>query len=130
MSQQDVEKVRAAYEAFGNGDLEGAAKDMADDLEWWSSEEIPEGGTIRGKAEVVASWSRIPDYYSDFAVAPTEFMDAGDKVVVVGTQRGTGKDTGKSFETRYAHVFWMRDGQVVRSEFHSDSAKEAAALSA
>ena len=128
MAQQDVDTVKEAYEAFMRGDLEGAAANMSDDLEWWSSEEVPEGGTIRGKDAVVQSWSRIPEHFSDFQVEPREFADAGDKVVVVGTQRGTGKDSGNSFEARYAHVFWIQDGKVVRSEFHSDSAKEARAV--
>jgi ketosteroid isomerase-like protein len=127
MAQEDVEKVRVAYEAFGNGDLEGAARDFADDVEWWSSEETPEGGTIRGRDQVVASWSRLPDHWDDFAVEPREFADAGDKVLVVGTLRGTAKNGGRSFEARYAHVFWMADGRVTRAEFHDDSAKEAAA---
>jgi len=130
MAQQDVDNVKAAYEAFGRGDLEGAATNMSEDLEWWSSEEIPEGGTIRGRDAVIQSWSRIPDHYSEFAVEPAEFVDAGDKVLVLGTQRGTGKDSGKSFEGRYAHVFWVRGGQVVRSEFHGDSAKEVQAVGA
>ena len=29
MSQQDVEKIKTAYEAFGQGDLQGAAKDLS-----------------------------------------------------------------------------------------------------
>ena len=127
MAEQDVETVKAAYQAFTSGDLEGAASDMADDVEWWSSEEVPPGGTYRGRDEVVQSWATIPDHYDDFTVEPKEYADAGDKVLVVGTLRGKGKN-GNAFESRYAHVFWMGDGKVVRSEFHSDSAAEAKAL--
>ena len=128
MSQQDVETIKTAYEAFGRGDLQGAAENFTDDVEWWSSPEVPEGGTIRGKDAVVESWSNIPNYYSEFAAEPRELVDAGEKVFVLGTQRGTGKDTGNSFETPYVHVFWIEGGKVTRSEFHSDSAQEVKAL--
>ena len=80
MSQQDVETIKTAYEAFGQGDLQGAAKEFTDDVEWWSSPEVPEGGTVNGKDAVVESWSNIPNYFSEFAAEPREFVDAGDKV--------------------------------------------------
>jgi ketosteroid isomerase-like protein len=128
MSQQDVDNTKAAYEAFGRGDLQGAAEFLTDDVEWWSSPEVPEGGTVKGKDAVIQSWSNIPNYFSEFAAEPREFVDAGDKVFVLGTQRATAKDTGNSFETPYVHVFFSVDGKVTRAEFHSDSAKEVKAL--
>ena len=128
MSQQDVENIKTAYEAFGQCDLQGAARDFTDDVEWWSSPEVPEGGTVNGKDAVVESWSNIPNYFSEFAAEPREFVDAGDKVFVLGTQRATTKDTGNTFEVPYVHVFWTADGKVTRAEFHSDSATEVKAL--
>jgi ketosteroid isomerase-like protein len=128
MSQQDVETIKTAYEAFGRGDLEGAAQGFTDDVEWWSSPEVPEGGTITGKDAVIESWSNIPNYFSEFAAEPREIVDAGEKVFVLGTQRATAKDTGKTFETPYVHVFWTAGGKVTRAEFHSDSALEVKAL--
>ena len=83
---------------------------------------------MTGKDAVVESWSNIPNYYSEFAAEPREFVDAGDKVFVLGTQRGKAKDTGNTFEVPYVHVFWTADGKVTRSEFHSDSAAEVKAL--
>jgi|SRR3954449_3447809 len=128
MAEEDVRNVQAAYQAFGSGDLQGAAENFSDDVEWWSSEEVPEGGTISGKDAVIQSWSNIPNYYTEFSVEPKEFLDAGQAVVVVGTQRGTAKDGGKSFEARFVHVLWSDGGKVSRAEFHSDSAKEVQAL--
>ena len=44
MSQQDVETIKTAYEAFGQGDLQGAAKEFTDDVEWWSSPRFRRAG--------------------------------------------------------------------------------------
>jgi ketosteroid isomerase-like protein len=127
MAQEDVESVKAAYEAFGRGDLEGAAANFTEDVEWWSSDEIPNGGRIVGKAQVVESWSKIPENWSEFSVQPDEFIDGGDKVIVLGTQRGRSTNGG-SFESPFAHVLWSSGGKVSRAQFHTDSAQGVKAL--
>jgi uncharacterized protein len=128
MSQQDVENFQTGYRAFGSGDLEGATRDFADDVEWTTSDEVPNGGTTRGKQELIESWQRIPEYWSEFAVVPDEFIDGGDKVIVLGTQTGTAKDSGRSFESPYVHVAWFADGKLTRSQFMIDTAKALKAL--
>jgi uncharacterized protein len=129
MSQENVENFQAGYQAFGSGDLEGATTNFSDDVEWWTSDELPNGGTTKGKQALIESWQRIPDYWSEFAVVPDEFIDAGDKVIVLGTQTGTAKDGGQSFESPYVHVVWFADGKLTRSQFQIDSAKALKALS-
>jgi ketosteroid isomerase-like protein len=52
--------------------------------------------------------------------------DAGEHVVVRGVQRATG--AGGSFESRYLHLFKLRDGKIVRGEYISDTAKAKEAL--
>ena len=47
-------------------------------------------------------------------------------MIVKGTQRATGK--GGSFEAPFLHLMEFRDGEVVRGEFHGDSAKALKAL--
>ena len=70
----------------------------------------------------MANFAQIPNYWSSFSVEPSEFIEAGDKVIVKGTQRATGKG-GESFEAPFLHLMEYRDGKVVRGEFHGDSAK-------
>jgi ketosteroid isomerase-like protein len=128
MAQQDVESTKAAYEAFGRGDVMAAAKDFADDVEWWTADSLPDGGTIRGKDNVVEAWSHIPNYLTEFAVHPDEVMECGDKVVVRGHQHITTKDTGESYEGPFVQILEFRDGKVSRAEFYEDSGKVLEAL--
>ncbi|TML29407.1 MAG: DUF4440 domain-containing protein [Actinobacteria bacterium] len=128
MAQQDVENTRAAYEAFGRGDVMAAIEAFADDVEWWTSESLPNGGLIRGKDNVLDAWSQIPNYATEFAVHPDQIVECGDMVVVRGHQHMKTKDTGESYEGPFVQILEMRDGKVQRAEFFEDSGKVLEAL--
>ena len=123
----NVDTARSAYEAFGRGDLAALQADFAEDAVWYTSEELPLGGETRGREAIIGNFAQIPNYWSSFSVEPEEFIEAGDYVVVRGTQRA-GNDRG-SFESPFVHLMkFDSDGKVVRGEFHADSAKAAKLL--
>jgi ketosteroid isomerase-like protein len=123
----NIDTARSAYEAFGRGDLEALKGDFAEDAVWVTSDELPLGGETRGRDAIMGNFAQIPNYWSSFTVEPEEFIDAGDYVIVRGTQRA-GNDNG-SFEAPFAHLMKYEDGKLVRGEFHADSAKAAKLLS-
>ena len=89
--------------------------------------ELPLGGETKGRDAIMANFAQIPNYWSSFSVEPSEFIDGGDTVVVLGTQRA-GNDKG-SFESPFVHVMkYDGDGKLLRGEFHADSAKAAKLL--
>lgn len=122
----NVDTAQAAYEAFSRGDLPALQKSFAEDGVWVTSDELPLGGEVRGRDQIMANFAQIPNYWTSFSVEPEEFIDAGDYVVVRGTQRAA-NDKG-SFESPFLHLMKFEDGKVVRGEFHSDSAKAAKLL--
>jgi ketosteroid isomerase-like protein len=122
----NVDTARSAYEAFGRGDMDALKEDFAEDAVWVTSDELPLGGETRGRDAIIANFAQIPNYWSSFSVEPSEFIEAGDYVVVLGTQRA-GNDKG-SFEAPFAHVMKYEGGKLVRGEFHADSAKAAKLL--
>jgi len=115
MAQEDIERTKAAYEAFGRGDVEAAAQDFADDVEWWTSDSLPDGGTIRGKDAVLEAWSHIPNYVTEFSVHPDEVLDCGDKVVVRGHQHVRTKETGETYEGPFVQILEFGDGKVLEA---------------
>lgn len=120
MSNVDVAK--AAYQAFRTGDLAALKDTMAPDVVWWSSEEIQPGGEQRGVDEVMAMFMAIGEKWRRFEVQATEFIDAGDRVVVLGTTE-VENDKG-SATARWAQVLTFNsDGKLTASEIHSDTAK-------
>jgi uncharacterized protein len=123
----NVDTARAAYDAFGRGDLESLKESFAENGVWVTSDELPLGGVVEGRDAILGNFAQIPNYWSSFSVEPEEFVDAGEYVVVRGTQRA-GNDKG-SFEAPFAHLMkFDGDGKVVRGEFFGDSAKAAKLL--
>jgi len=123
----NVDTARSAYEAFGRGDLNALKDDFAEDAVWVTSDELPLGGVVEGRDQIMANFAQIPNYWTSFSVAPEEFIDAGDYVVVRGTQRAA-NDKG-SFEAPFAHLLkYNANGKTVRGEFFGDSAKAAKLL--
>ena len=121
-----AEAAQSAYEAFSKGDLETLKEGFAEDAEWQTSEELPLGGVTRGRDAIIENFSQIPNYWSSFSVEPSEFIEAGDKVIIRGTQRASGE--GGSFEAPFLHLMEFRGDKVVRGEFYTDSAKALKAL--
>ena len=124
MSNVDI--ARSAYEAFGRGVLATLKDLLSEDSTWLTSDELPLGGESRGRDNIIGNFAEIPNYWSSFSVEPEEFIDAGEWVVVRGTQRA-GNDAG-SFESPFAHLMKFADGEIVRGEFYADSAKAAKVL--
>jgi uncharacterized protein len=120
----NVDSAKAAYEAFGRGDLAALQEDFAEDAVWVTSDELPLGGVTEGRDEIMANFAQIPNYWSSFSVEPKDFLDCGNLVVVRGTQRAA-NDKG-DFEAPFVHVLeYDDDGKTVRGEFFTDSAKAA-----
>jgi ketosteroid isomerase-like protein len=122
----NVDAARLAYEAFARGDLAALGELFAEDAVWVTSDELPLGGEVKGRDAILANFSQIPSYWTSFSVEPAEFIDAGDYVVVRGTQSAA-NDKG-SFEAPFLHLLKYEDGKTVLGEFFSDSAKAAKLL--
>lgn len=111
-----LDVAKSVYERFGAGDIEGFLRLCAQDIEWVVNgpATLEKCRAFRGRAGVQdflrildASWT-----FSDFT--PKQFLAEGDTVVVLGQETGTDKNTGKTFENRWAHVFDIKDGQIAR----------------
>jgi uncharacterized protein len=123
----NLDTARSAYEAFGSGDLAALQESFAEDAVWVTSDELPLGGEVRGRDAIMGNFAQIPNYWDSFSVEPEEFIDAGEYVVVRGTQRAS--NAKGSFEAPFAHLIkYDADGKTVRGEFYADSAKAAKLL--
>jgi ketosteroid isomerase-like protein len=126
-SNRDI--VQAAYAAFAAGDLGGLRSTLAVDVVWTEAESFPYAGTYRGPDRVMDELIvRLVTEWEGFRVMPEEYIDGGDRIVALGTYEGTYKATGKSFRSRFAHVWTLRDGKVSRFTQYADTAEIQAAL--
>jgi ketosteroid isomerase-like protein len=123
----NLDTAKEAYEAFGKGDLATLQEGFAEDAVWVTSDELPLGGEVKGRDAIMGNFAQIPNYWTSFSVEPSEFIDAGEYVIVLGTQRASNDKGG--FEAPFVHVLkYDGDGKAVRGEFFTDSAKAAKLL--
>jgi ketosteroid isomerase-like protein len=120
----NVDTAKTAYRAFSSGDMAALKEPWSQDVVFWSSDAAKPGGERHGVDEVMRLFGEIPEHWTTFDVEPAEFIDAGEYVVVLGTQH-VGNDKG-SGAARFAHVLkYDADGRIVRADMHADSAKIA-----
>jgi ketosteroid isomerase-like protein len=123
MSQQDVELVRAIYDAWRVG--ESARAYMHPDIEYVNPPNAVEPGTLRGPG----SFARIRDAYDDVRIEPTELIDAGGggDVVVVASVHAVGRASGVPIEWHHGYIWTVSEGKAVRFRWFNDPAQALAA---
>ena len=67
--------------------------------------------------QFTAEWA---DAWDDWGMEVEDYLDAGERVVVILTQRGRSKATGIPVEMRFAQVWTLRDGQGISMYLYAD----------
>jgi ketosteroid isomerase-like protein len=125
LSQQNVDLVRAAYEAFGRGEIPAVFDTMDDDVQFVIAENSTyyRGTPYAGKPDIAANiFGRIGVEWDGFTIAIEQLHDAGDAVVMQGRYRGTYKATGRQANIQVVHIWTVRNGKLVRMQQYADTA--------
>ena len=131
MSEENVNILRRGYEAFNRGDIDTVMGLMDPNIEWQEPdvEGLPQRGTHHGPEDVANNvFGAIVGNWDSFQAVPEDFMDAGDRVVVLGHLAGTGKASGRTLDAPYAHVLTLRDGKAVHFRAYADTANALQSL--
>jgi ketosteroid isomerase-like protein len=127
MTAKDL--IDEAYRAVAVGDIPTFLGLLDDKVEWTEAAGFPLAGTYHGPQAVLEGvFARLGSEWDGFKVEASQLVAEGDEVVGLGAYSGTYKATGKSFSARFAHVWTVKDGKVVRFEQIVDSAKVNEAL--
>ena len=131
MSQENLEIVRGYLEAVNDGEWKAEfAAFIHDDIEIdWSRSPAPYRGIYRGRKEATRFIEEL-DVWADARIEPTEFIDAGDDVLVPHAVQLRGRD-GIELVVRATYVFTIRNGLCVAWRIYQEHAEalEAAGLS-
>jgi ketosteroid isomerase-like protein len=79
MSQENVEIVRAVYEAVGRGDLDTANSYVHPEIEFHTYVHAPEAGVYRGKEAVQKYNEGLFEQFESLRIELEELIDAGDR---------------------------------------------------
>jgi ketosteroid isomerase-like protein len=125
MSQQNVEIVRRALEAYRDGDFEGALALGHPNIV--STRVDPDGAVYHGHdglRRLMADWV---EGFEEWSYRAQEYIDAGDIVVVHIRQWGRGVGSGAPVEADNWLVYALEDGLITRVHIYSDRAQAYAA---
>jgi ketosteroid isomerase-like protein len=133
MSQENVEVVRAHWEAREHGWLDARIQFWHRDIEWTTMEGAPDDiGVMRGHEACRAYVQDWLDLFEHFTNVPVEIIDAGgDHVVSVQRMAGRARLSGAATSLYYAILYTMDNGLIrsIREYATRAEALEAAGLS-
>jgi ketosteroid isomerase-like protein len=123
----DLEKLKALYREWGRGDF--SRGDIFDPA--IKSENVGMGDPIRvenyeeflaAMREWLSAWER------PLTITAEEFLQSGDRILVLVRWSGRGKGSGAQIEAGGAHLWTFRDGLAVRFDTYRDREEARAAL--
>ncbi|QZP36477.1 nuclear transport factor 2 family protein [Halobaculum magnesiiphilum] len=130
-ARTNLEIVQEMYSAFNDGDVETVLGHMDPDIEWTEPEGSRYAGTYRGPDAITEHvFAPVMEDMEPFAAVPERYVDGGDTIVVLGTDRGTVRSSGESLEAPFAHVCDFRDGRLVKFVDYTDTAAWQQAIGA
>ena len=128
MPEDNIQVVKAVYDAFGLGDVPANFGLYHPEAEVYQSSRLPWGGEYRGHEELDVFLAKLTGAIES-EVEPERFIDDGEgHVVQIGRTRGTVRETGARFDVPETHVWTVEDGKVMRFESYIDTAKMREAL--
>ena len=110
MSENDVERLRAGYEALDRGDISAVQAFIHPEAEMRDRPEIPDATTYVGWDGVLLSLRASRETFDDFHFVPERFLENEDKIVVILRMVGKGRASGVPVEEQIAHLWTIRDG--------------------
>ena len=131
MSQENVERVHRAYEAFNRRDLDAFLALMDPEVEFTALFVQMEGDPyLRGYDGIREWWRGLLAVFPDYNSEVLEVRDLSDSLIVALRVRGHGVEGGAPFEQVLWQVVKLRDDKATRSRnFGSETeALDAAGL--
>jgi uncharacterized protein len=130
MSEENVEVVRAGFEAWNAGDMKAIRELHDPDVILRMPEGWPEPGPYVGREAVMRQFEQMRETWDADALEPiSDFIAAADRVVLRFIWRGAGY--GPEADLEMTTVYTLRKGRVFCQEFFWDHAEalEAVGLS-
>ena len=132
MSQENVEIVKRATEFLERRDWQGMTDLFDPNVELYGTVGgLEEGQIRRGLSQITRAFdTENDDVWDEHRLEPQEFIDAGDRVVVLLREYQRGKGSGVELVIDTATIVDVRDGRIVRLQGYMNPAEalEAAGL--
>jgi uncharacterized protein len=118
--EQDVERLRDAYDAFNEGGVEAFLERLTPDFHVRDRDSSPDRETRYGREGIIQLFDSYMEAFDALRLEPEEFIEAGDQIVVSLRQRIRGKGSGAEVEGHIAHAWTLRGPDIYRLRIFGD----------
>jgi ketosteroid isomerase-like protein len=109
VTEDNAERVRAAFEAFTRGDME-PLRELLDPDFVVDDRVTPEANpTTRGLDGLIENAAHVYEVFGEINWDPREIVDLGDRVLVRVRVTAKGKSTQLPIDDDVGHIFTMND---------------------
>jgi len=131
MSEQNLQIVRAGFDAFSRGDMPAMVELMDPSVVFTPLPDTPDVQSFHGHEGVLQGLAQPIDIWDDFSVELREMRDFDDHVLASLRWWGRGPSSGIQMEVDICALYTFREGKIVRWQFFASGqqALEAAGLS-
>jgi uncharacterized protein len=127
-SEPGLAVVRGFYDAVAAGDVEAVLDVLDPEVQWRAPESLPWGGTFHGHAGVREFFARVIDQPAEFGREVQEYLEVGDRIVVLLRTFGRRKEGDGAFDVLEFHAWTVRNGKLVDFDGTFDTATVLRAL--
>src|SRR3954464_15912822 len=125
-----VEQLRAAYEALNRGGINGTVEVLDEHATWVEHSDMPEAGSYSGRETIRDFLLQFLESWDRFEQRIEEVQEEDGCVLLFIQLVAQGRGSGIDVQSRYAHLWSMRDGRGVRVDAFYDRDSALAALRA
>lgn len=124
-TRENVALIEQAYMAVAQDEIPRLIEMMADDvtIHLAGPDGIPFAGTYRGREGAGQFFLDLAGSATIEQFEPTEYIADRNRVVVLGHERLTARETGRTWDTGWVMVWTIDDGEITGlREFHQTAA--------
>jgi ketosteroid isomerase-like protein len=118
MSQENVEALKRAADAYNRRDVDALLDELDPEVEWHPA--MPEAlmgrgpAVYRGHRGIRSMFADLYDSFAELHIDLSEIRDLGDRTVAIGRLRTRGKESGAQTESPWAGVAEHKNAKFVR----------------
>ncbi len=129
--EADLAVIQGMYDAFAVGDVDSVVAAMAEDIVWNAADSFPyaDGNPYVGSQAIVDGvFGRIVTDWEYWELNLEDIVQGGNRIAFFGRYNGKHKETGKTINAQFVHLWEVVDGKAASFQQYADTAQVLAGM--